>query len=129
MIYSSSNDDDSNFSVGGSMNSSLSVLGMEKESVRYFQHQRESYDGIRKHLSQQFNSSRASVEPKIIYNGTVYNNCSFGNVSKNKENLSNVVGKKGVLPPHFGKKRRITGEVGSKKKMFKTAKELGLSLN
>ena len=63
-----------------------------------------------------------------------------------KENaVSDVLGPRGILKKvqkwsdyqtkkkirsHFKKKkRRITGEVGSKKKMFKTAKELGLSLN
>ena len=117
IVYSSRN-----FSIGGSMISYLSVLGMEKQSVRYFQHQRESCDGIRKHLSQQFNSSRASVEPKIIYNGPVYNNCSFGNVSKNKENLSNVVGKKVFYPLALVRKGASRVKLEVKRKCLKLQK-------
>ena len=126
---SASIDNQINFSVGESMNASLSSLGMEKQSFGYFEKQRGSSDGVRRQLSQQFNYSEASVEPKVIYNGPVYNNCSFGNISYNKDSLSNVSGKKGVFPIRFSKKRRLTREGVSKKNMFKSAEELGLSLN
>ena len=120
---------DTKLSVGGCANGSISMLEMEKQSFGFFENSRESYSGVRKQLSQQFNYSAGPVEPRVIYNGPVYNNCSFDGATHHNECASDVSGRNGVFAPRFSKKKRPTGEVERKKKKYKSAAELGLVLN
>ena len=72
--------------------------------------------------------SESRVQPSNIFHGPVFNNCSFGS-NPMKNMLSSDFVRKPLSPvDQQGKKRHFGEEVPARKKKFKSAKDLGLSL-
>ena len=118
-----------NFSVRGKVKRAVPMLGLGKPSFCSFQSMSEHCEyKVRRQLIHDFNYSAPEVEPRIVYNGPVYNNCSFGNASNNNQCSTKPLERKGTIAPRFGRKRGVNVKDAGKKKKFKSAAELGLSL-
>ena len=120
---------DNRFAVARSVNNSMKMLGSRDTSFLGVENKNESYEfEMNNQVRQQFNYSESRVQPQNIYHGPVFNNCSFGcnpvgNVMSSDADRECV-----ASVPHQSRKRRFGEEVPGRKRKFKTASELGLTL-
>ena len=77
---------------------------------------------------EQINYSNSQFQEKKIYHGPIFKNSSFGSNSIFNVLSPDLSEKSIASVPQLSRKRSFHGEVPGRKRKFKTAKELGLSL-
>ena len=114
--------------IGGGVNSSMKVLGVEEA---YFGNgdMKERYKPKVKEFKQELNPSVAPTQPSIVYHGPVFNKCSFETNAMSKVLSSAVFGRPHVLGSQQFKKRPFQGKVGDKKRSSEVHLSLDWSYN
>ena len=114
--------------VGVIASRSIEVLSQEKANSGKDETKKKFKLEVKNELRQKFNSSISHNQPSTVYHGPVFNNCSFGVNAMSNIVPPQIFGRQRASGSQQFKKRHTPEKIKGKKKRFRCAAELGLTL-